>query len=290
MHTKPNVTIVLLVAFLLTVTAFNVVAYAQQSSMATLTGRVTYNGSYQDNATVALVGGGSDTTKNGGYYTLNVVPNIAVTMKASYGDQVQTKTIDAGIAGSSTTVNFDLAVPPAQTPATVVLGPKTVTLLGTVKYRGDPLMGIPVNVSPVTTVNTDSAGHYQAMVPAGLYVTVSAITAVGSATKIIMTPAAGENVVVDLTLDEAGVGAGAGAGAGAGIATPTITATPEATTDATANITATPVSTPVIVSPEPTVTSVPPTPTAAPAGSESLAIISVFSMMAVIVLTKQKKE
>ncbi len=284
MHTKPNVTIVLLVALLLTVTAFNVIAYAQQSSMATLTGRVTYNGSYQDNATVALVGGGSDTTKNGGYYTLNVVPNIAVTMKASYGDQVQTKTIDAGIEGSATTVNFDLAVPPTQTPATVVLGPKTVTLLGTVKYRGDPLMGIPVNVSPVTTVNTDSAGHYQAMVPAGLYVTVSAVTAVGSATKIIMTPAVGENVVVDLTLDEAG------AGAGAGIATPTSAATPEATTDATANITATPVSTPVIVSPEPTVTSVPPTPTAAPAGSESLAIISVFSMMAVIVLTKLKKE
>jgi len=288
MHTKPNVTIVLLVALLLTMTAFNVVAYAQQSSMATLTGRVTYNGSYQDNATVALVGGGSDTTKNGGYYTLNVVPNIAVTMKASYGDQVQTKTIDAGIAGSVTTVNFDLAVPPTQTPATVVLGPKTVTLLGTVKYRGDPLMGIPVNVSPVTTVNTDSAGHYQAMVPAGLYVTISAVTAVGSATKIIMTPAAGENVVVDLTLDESG--AGAGAGAGAGIATPTSVATPEATTDDAVNITATPVSTPVIVSPEPTVTSVPPTPTAAPAGSESLAIISVFSMMAVIVLTKLKKE
>ena len=276
MRTKPNLTIVLLVALLLTVTTLQALVYAQQSSTATLTGRVSYNGSYQDNATVALVGGSSDITKNGGYYNLSVVPNIAVTMKASYGDQSQTKTIDAGAAGSSTTVDFALAVVPTQTPATVVLGPKTVTLLGTVKYKGDPLMGIPVNVSPVTTVNTDSTGHYQAMVPAGLSVNVSAVTAVGSASKSIITPAAGENVVVDLTLD--------------GAVAATVTATTVATAGAAENITATPVSTPVTASPLATVTAAPATPTPTPAGSESLVIISIFSILAVIMLTILKKE
>lgn len=280
MHTKPKLTIALLLVLLLTATAFQAIAYAQTSSMATLTGRVMYNGSYQDNATVTLVGGSSDTTKNGGYYNLSVVPSIAVTMKASYMDQSQTKTVDAGEAGSSTTVNFDLATPPTPTPVTVVLGPRTVTLLGTVKYKGDPLMGILVNISPVTTVNTDATGHYQAMVPAGLNVTVSAVTAVGSATKTIITPAAGENVVVDLTLD----------GAGAGTATATAAATPAATAGTAANITATPVSTAVTASAVPTGTPVPPTPTAAPAGSESLVIISVFSILAVIVLCMLKKE
>jgi len=268
MRVKSSLTIFLLVSLILAVIVLPSMVSAQSSSTATITGRVTYQGNEQDGATVTIVGGSSDTTKNGGYYNLSVVPNIAVVVTASFAGASVTKTVTAGDAGSAVTQNFDLAPLPTATPVSQSLGPNTATIVGTVRYNGNPLSGMPVNISPVTTVITDNAGIYRADVPGNLNVTVSVVTGIGSASQTVVTPATG-NMVVNLNVTEGG----------AATATPVLTATPSATT--TAVISATPASTPTSV---PTVspTAIPATPTAAPAGSESLLILAIAGLAAAV--------
>ncbi|WP_424356843.1 hypothetical protein [Methanocella sp. MCL-LM] len=271
MRIKSKLMIILLVSLIVTAIVLPAITSAQTSS--TITGRVTYQGTYMDGVKVELVGGASDTTKNGGYYNLSVVPNIAVSVRASFANASETKTVMAGEAGSTVTQNFDLAPLPTATPASQALGPNTATIVGLVKYQGSPLAGVEVNVSPVTKVTTTNTGHYSANVPGNLNVTVSVVTAAGSDSKAIVTPASG-TIVVDLNITEAGA----------------VTATPVATATATAiaTITATPGATPVST---PTATAIPatPTPTAAPAGSEFAVALAAVGILAAIGLIKIRK-
>jgi hypothetical protein len=274
MRAKSNLIIVLLVSVILTVIILTSTASAQAGTTANITGRVTYQGNYQDGATVELVGGSSTTTANGGYYTLSAIPNIAVSVKASFSGHSETKTVMVGESGSTMTQNFDIAPLPTATPESTNLGPIVATIVGLVKYDGTPLSGITVNVSPVTTTVTDNTGHYQAGVPGGINVTVSVVTAVGSDSKTIMTPSSG-NVVVNLNVSTTP----------AATPTPAATATPEAT--ATATITATPVITPATT---PTATAVPATPTAAPAGTESGIALAAIGLLAAVGMTMLRRE
>ncbi|CAJ38063.1 carboxypeptidase-like regulatory domain-containing protein [Methanocella arvoryzae] len=270
MRFKSKLTVILLVSLLLTAILVPAIAAAQSTS--TITGRVTYQGNYMDGVKVELVGGSSDTTKDGGYYTLSVVPNIAVTVRASYGTDSQTKTVMAGEAGSTVTQNFDLAPLSTASPISQALGPNTVTIVGQVKYDGNPLSGVDVNVSPVTVVTTDNSGQYQAGVPGNLNVTVSVVTAAGSDSKSVVTPASG-TMVVNLNVSATGA------------ATPTAepTPTPEATATPVPTATET-----ITATPAPTATAVPATPTAAPAGSELTIALAAIGILAAIGLFRRK--
>lgn len=284
MRKRSNLLIALLVLLILALPAFQTLAVAQTSSKATISGRVTFNGNYLDGVTVTLVGGNSVNTSNGGYYNFSVVPNIAVTITASYGGYSQTKVITASDAGTTVTQNFDLA--PLATPTIVAtsLGPNTASVIGLVKYNGVPLTGITVNVSPVTTVTTDMTGHYHADVPGGINVTISVLTAGGSDTKTIVTPDSGD-IVVNLNINETGQPAATATPVATPTSAPTITATTNATVmpvSATANVT--PTATATVISSAPT-----PTATPKPAGSESLVILSALGLIVAIGLIRRKK-
>ncbi len=269
MRSKLALTMVVLILFILTMPVFHAMQMQQAETpkdMAYVTGRVTYNGNYQDGVSLSIPGGSSDKTKDGGYYKLAAFPNLVVSITASYKGVSKTRSVEAEGEGSIVTYNFDLTSSeyqsgtPTVTPTPV---PQTIVMIGTIRYDGNPLTGALVNISPVKEVRTDSSGQYMVVVPEGQNLTISVETAKGSISKNVTSPTEGTSFVVDLNYTSPAP-------------TVTVTVTPVVPSDT------------ISVSPVPTGNGTP-TPASVPAGNESLAILSVIGFMAIIGLLRQRK-
>ncbi|WP_148266471.1 hypothetical protein [Methanocella arvoryzae] len=221
-----------------------------------MSGIVTYNGKPQDGVLVTVPGGtmegSSFTTRDGGYYKVSAYPGLVVSIKVSYKGASMTRSVETGGEGSNTTYNFDLTGVEPSVSATPVTVPETIVLVGSVKHDGSPVQGVFVNISPVTRVKTDMSGQFMATVPSGVNLTISAETPAGLVSKNVTSPVEGTSFAVDL-----------------------ISTSPEPTVTVT----------PTPIAP----TSLPATPTAAPAGGEVLLILSVISLLAAACLFRHGK-
>ncbi|HMK45133.1 MAG TPA: hypothetical protein VK436_00760 [Methanocella sp.] len=243
-----------------------------------------YNNTYQDGVIVSISGGGSDTTKNGGYYNLSITPNIGVLVSASYNESTQSKSTTAGAAGSSTTLDFDLKAPEAATPSPGSSGAYNSMIVGVVMYNNQPVVGIMVDASPYGTTTTDSTGHYRINVPSGKNLTISTGMAGGSDSKSIVTPANGGGMAVILNISAAGASPAATAVPTDSVAKPTANATNTSATNLSATVT--PVTTTPTVSTNGTSANV----TSTAAGSESLVIWTTIGLLSSILLIRRRKE
>lgn len=217
-----------------------------------LSGRVTYNGDYQDGVSVSLPGGSSDITKDGGYYKLSAYPNIAVSVSVSYKGATLTRAVETGGESSNTTYNFDLvavATPTVVVSPTPTPVPENVCLAGTVTYDNSPLPGVFVQIWPYTKVKTDMSGKYMATVPFGQNLSISVETPAGVTTKNVTSPVGEADMVVDFNVAKAAA-------------------------------TVTPI--PITPTPVPAVS--------APAGNETITVLSVAGLLAAIGLFRLRKE
>ena len=221
-----------------------------------VSGIVTYNGKPQDGVLVTIPGGtmegSSFTTRDGGYYKVSAYPGLAVSIKVSHRGASMTRSVETGGESSNTTYNFDLTAVEPSVSVTPVTVPETIVLVGSVKHDGSPVQGVFVNVSPVTRVKTDMSGQFMATVTLAINLTISAETPAGLVSKTVTSPAEGTSFAVDLT-----------------------STSPEPT----ATVTPTPMAP----------TSLPATPTAAPAGSEVLIVLSAISLLAAAGLSRHGK-
>lgn len=234
--------------------AMQMAAAPVPSDWAYITGTVTYDGKPQDGVSVAIPGGNSYTTKDGGYYKIYAYPRISVTVTASYKGASMTRNVEVGGEGSLTEYNFSLtSVPVTGSPTpTAPPAPQTTAMTGTVKCDGNPVRGALVTIPGVSSVRTDSYGQYMAVVPAGQNMTVSVMTDAGTVSRTVISPVNGTSFEVDLE-------------AFSPTATPQATATPLAPTTQ------------------------PATPTPAPAGSELLVVLTLVGLVAAIGLLVNKK-
>lgn len=242
-----------------------------------ITGRVTFNGTYQDDVTVSVSGANSDITKNGGYYNITSVPaNIAVFVTASYMGHSQKKALTTGEPGSYSTLNFELNIPPTPTPLVLTPGENPARLTGTVKYKGDTLVGAPINVSPFSIVYTDANGRYTIPVPPDTNLTVSIEISGGSASKDIVTPGSGKTMIVDLVIPDSSVPC---------VTPAAITGIPAAITGIPAAITGIPTTLAVTVTTVPSPAKATATPAA---GSEIIVLLSLTGLLCAATLIGKK--
>ena len=266
MRSKLALTMMVLLIFILTMPALQAMQIRQAEipkDWAYITGKVMYNGKYQDGVSVSIPGGSSDTTKDGGNYKIYAYPRFAVSVTASYKGTSMTRSVEVEGESSTTIYNFNLTTneKPTEIPTPA---PQTIVMIGSIKYDGNPLGGALVNISPGKNVRTDSSGQYMAVVLGGQNLTISVETAKGSVSKNVTSPTEGTSFVVDLNYTSP-------------TPTVTITVTPQ-TSSSTGNVSS--IST----------GNVTPTAASVPAGNESLIILSTAGLLAAIGLSRLRKE